>query len=171
VNHRTFSLQAHSYSCWYRLLASSCLSVHPSFLKYHLVSHWTGFSLNLLLDTFIKIGREKSRFWLKWVENIEHFSWRPGYLYIVDSSTKYFVPWRQCKHGNTRMCKCIIVSVRALNSFMLLAATWLNNTKGVNCCVLKEHFQYFLVMFSVIHVTQPYTEEALLLFPWQQWLH
>jgi len=27
------------------------------------------------------------------------------------------------------------------------------------------------MMFTLIHVTQPYTEEALLLFPWQQWLH
>jgi len=67
--------------------------------------------------------------------------------------------------------QCIIVSVRALNSFMLLAATWLNNTKGANFYVLKKHFQYFLMVFTVIHVTQLYTEEALLLFPWQQWLH
>jgi len=36
-----------------------------------------GFSLNLLHETFIKIGREESRFWLKWVENIEHFILRP----------------------------------------------------------------------------------------------
>ena len=32
-------------------------------------------------------------------KNFGHSIWRPEYIYIVDSCTKYFVSWRQCK-GN-----------------------------------------------------------------------
>jgi hypothetical protein len=67
-------------------------------------------------------------------------------MYVVDSSAKYFVPWRQCKRGNTTM-QFIIVSMTALRNFILLAATCVN-TKGANCCVFEEHFEYFNDIYS-----------------------
>ena len=40
---------------------------------------------------------DKLQIWLKSDKSIRHFTWRPKYIYTVDSSTKYGVHGQQCK--------------------------------------------------------------------------
>jgi hypothetical protein len=99
------------------------LFIHPStsitWLPLNELS-WT-----LILDIFIHIL-------LKPDKNPGRCTWRPKYVYIVDSNTKYFVAWQQCKrnpllqfHRNTQQF------------YTAYRNMWHNNTKETHCCILK----------------------------------
>jgi hypothetical protein len=62
--------------------------------------------VGLCIEDFTNICREAPRL-VKSFKNIGHFTWRPQYVFIVKSSTKFVVARRQCKvkplvyfHGN-----------------------------------------------------------------------
>ena len=55
---------------------------------------------------------ENLQIWFKYVNNAGHFTRRPTFFYIVDSSTRYYVAPQQCK-GNT---------IVACHGFILLTA-------------------------------------------------
>jgi len=61
-------------------------SVRPSVSIYQRRYHWTDFR-----EIFLYKCVEKHQIWWTSDKNIGHFTWRPCYFYIVDSSTKYFV--------------------------------------------------------------------------------
>jgi len=104
-----------------RLLASSCLFVHPSAWMYR---YWTDF-LEIWYWRLLRKYVEKLQTWIKWDNNIGCFTWRPKYAYIVDRSTEYSVARQLCTgnpslhfQGNTELLLYI-------RSYMLVN----NNTK------------------------------------------
>jgi hypothetical protein len=98
--------------------------VHPSLHTYHLVpTEWT--FMNFDTGYFIQIL-------LKPDKNSGRFTWRPKYIYTVDSNTKYFVAWQQCK-GNP-----LLHFHRHTQQFYTAHRNmWYNNTKETHCCILK----------------------------------
>jgi len=43
-----------------------------------------------MVETILK-SVEQIQIWLKMDKNMGHFTWRPKYVYFVDSSAKYYV--------------------------------------------------------------------------------
>jgi len=85
------------YPCLHELqiVPVSCsMSVCPHTSVQHPVAEN---SWNLIVGAFVKIIN-KHQYWLCSDKNSEHITQRPKYNYIVDSSTKYFVAWQQCKN-------------------------------------------------------------------------
>jgi hypothetical protein len=82
--------QAHSRKSRKAPVSFVCLSVH----MYQPFSHCS----NLILKTSIQKSVKEIQTSLKSDKNIGSVTWRPKYV-RVDSTTKYFVMWQQCK-GN-----------------------------------------------------------------------
>jgi hypothetical protein len=87
-----------------RFLTSSCLSVFPHVSARLLLGDFP----NIWYWRLLRKSAEKLQIWLKSDNNIEHFTWRHKYVYIVDSSTKHVVARREYRgnqllhfHGNT----------------------------------------------------------------------
>jgi len=65
-----------------QLLASSCLSLHPSVCIEHLDSHWTDFHENWYLRIFLK-SVKKIQVSLKLDENKGYFTWWQSTFFII----------------------------------------------------------------------------------------
>jgi hypothetical protein len=98
---------------------SSCISLAPNRYLY-----------NFMVQTIIK-SVEQIQIWLKMKKNMWHFTWRPKYIYTVDSSATYFVDQKQCKwnpflifmltvvYGSTMQRNALLFSCQ-LSIFILL---------------------------------------------------
>jgi len=68
---------------------------------------------------------------------MRHFTLRPVYIYIAQSSTKYFVARQRCI-GNT------LHFHGSRHQFLLLTVTCLKNAKGTHC-VLWQNSTFYII--------------------------
>jgi hypothetical protein len=123
----------------------------PPVRLYHVGSHKTDFP-EIWCWRFLWTSRENT-ICLKSYKYIEHCTWRPQYVYIVDSSKKYFVAPQQCRRNH-----CCF-SVATLVSFTLLTVTCRSAIQKTSCSLelwlggraKMLHFTYTLpVIFRAI---------------------
>ena len=108
---------------------------------------------------------QKLKTWLKSDKNIGHFTWRPNYVYTVDSSTKHFVAQQQCK-GDPLLHNGSAEQFYIVNSYMMVG----QNTNGTYCCVSMAinvkwtchwvKYMYTAFLVYVVHNLSPSSATA-----------
>jgi hypothetical protein len=98
--------------CPWASFVQSYLSVRLFFVMYQRSSRCTDFR-EICCWGRLQKPVEKIQILLKSDKNISCFTWRPDYVYVVDSSMRYFVTWQQKKRSHF----CIYVAT--VNDFIL----------------------------------------------------
>jgi hypothetical protein len=127
-------------------------------------SQWMDFR-EILYWGFVRNSVDKPQICVNSDKNIGHFTQTLSYVYIVDSSAKYFVALRQCQgnlllrfHGNADRF-CIVYSYVHLNI----------NTEGIHCCVSMATLIAFILLTATYRLTS-IQRERIVAFQLQQWL-
>jgi hypothetical protein len=112
----------------YSLCLSASISAAENWTDFREISYW-----GLLQNSF-----EGTQVRLKSDKNIVHFTWRPRYMYIVNSSTKYISARQQCKG------KALLhILSNTEHFFIVISYTYVtNNTKVTHRCFYMETMCY-----------------------------